>query len=86
MRKQDTDNGTHFRAGDRVFCQNGKWFFQTREDNHGPYPSRASAEKELTRYTEEMAYFEEVTPRVVGVAGDAADDEFAEFTLVDKDA
>ncbi len=59
MRKQDTDNSTHFRAGDRVFCQNGKWFFQTREDDHGPFPSREEAEKELDRYTEEMTYFEE---------------------------
>ncbi len=85
MRKQDTDNSTHFRAGDRVFCQNGKWFFQTREDDHGPFPSREAAEKELDRYTEEMTYFEDVAPGVTK-APDAAAEDIAEFTLVDKDS
>ena len=85
MRKQDTDNSTHFRAGDRVFCQNGKWFFQTREDDRGPFPSREAAQKDLDRYTEEMAYFEDVTPGVTKVAPDAAAEEIADFTLVDKD-
>lgn len=86
MRKQDTDNSTHFRAGDRVFCQNGKWFFQTREDDQGPFPSREAAQKELDHYTEEITYFEDVSPGVAKIASDGTEDEVADFTLVDKDS
>ena len=85
MRKKDTGNTTHFRAGNRVFCLNGEWFFQTREDDHGPFPTRDAAELDLKRYVEEMNYFDSIAgehrskPR-------APARQFADFKLVDKDA
>ena len=54
MRKDDFESKQFFRAGDRVFCQNGEWYFQTRENDHGPFPSRPAAERELERYAAEM--------------------------------
>ena len=58
MRSDDQNRSTHFRSGDRVFCMNGDWFFQTREDDHGPYRSREEAEIELARYAKEMNYLD----------------------------
>lgn len=58
MRKDDHDDGTYFRSRDRVFCMNGEWFFQTRENDHGPYRSRDEAEIELARYAKEMNYLD----------------------------
>ncbi len=60
MRKSDQDQKPHFRTGDRVYCQNGQWFFTTREDDHGPYPTREAAELNLSRYVSEMEHFDDV--------------------------
>ena len=85
MRKKDTGSATHFRAGDRVFCLNGKWFFQTREVDHGPFPTREAAERDLNRYVEEMNYFDGIAGGV-RVKPRAPDRKFADFKLVDKDS
>ena len=58
MRKSDIQDSTFFRSRDRVFCQNGKWFYQTREDDHGPFPTREAAELDLKRYVDEMDFFD----------------------------
>ncbi len=60
MRKDDATESTQFRSGDRVFCLNGQWFFQTREQDHGPFPSRGAATAELERYVNEMDFFSDV--------------------------
>ena len=60
MRKDDAKEGTHFRSRKRVFCQNGKWYFQTRELDHGPFTSRGVAAAELERYINEMDFFSDV--------------------------
>jgi hypothetical protein len=60
MRKTDEDKKRYFRTGDRVYRQNGRWFFTTREDDHGPYPTREAAELDLSRYVDEMEHFEDV--------------------------
>lgn len=45
---------TWFRS-DRFFCEEGKWFFTTRENTvEGPYDSRAEAEQELMMYLRDM--------------------------------
>lgn len=61
IRKQDrlaagasTQPRQFFRASSRIFCLNGEWFFQAREDDHGPFTCREAAEQALTRYTAEM--------------------------------
>lgn len=45
---------TWFRS-DRFFCEEGKWFFTTRENTvEGPYASRAEAEQELMMYLRDL--------------------------------
>ena len=83
MRKKDSSNGTYFRAGDRVFCQNGSWFFQTRENDHGPFSTRDAAQLDLKRYIEEMSFFDSVTPGVPVKPATAKQSD--ELRLLDKD-
>lgn len=85
MRNSDEDDLTFFRSQDRVFCQNGSWFFQTREDDHGPFPTREAAELDLRRYVDEMAFFDGVKTGVVTEKTAPLDEDFANFSLVDKD-
>lgn len=85
MRKKDKTTATHFRSGDRLFCLNGKWFFQTREEDHGPFPTRDAASRELKRYVDEMSYFDGVAGEV-RVKPRTTERAFADFKLVDKDA
>lgn len=60
MRTTDPQGKTFFRSGDRVFSLNGQWYFQTREHDHGPFPSRTLAEQDLARYVSEMEHFASV--------------------------
>ena len=86
MRKSDANDSTYFRSKDRVFCQNGKWFYQTREDDHGPFPTREAATEDLQRYMDEMAFFDDAhdgTPTIDKAKLD--DPNFANFSLVEKD-
>ena len=85
MRKKDSGSSTYFRSGDRVFCLNGSWFYQTREDDHGPFASREEAELDLKRYIEEMRFFDSVKPEQAGGKPATEDSDFANFTLVDKE-
>ena len=85
MRKSDPNDSTYFRSRDRVFCQNGKWFFQTREDDHGPFSSREAAELHLISYVDDMAFFEEAKKPETPKSAKHTDPEFANFSLVDKD-
>ncbi|MGE0623625.1 MAG: DUF6316 family protein [Pseudomonadales bacterium] len=86
MRKTDgNDRETaRFRSGDRVFSLNGRWYYQTREDDHGPFPSREAAERDLARYVEEMRFFDGVR-KGGSDAASARKPGFGDFTLVDKD-
>jgi hypothetical protein len=61
MRKTDNQEKQYFRAGARVYCQNGEWFFTTREEDHGPFPTRQAAELNLTRYVTEMEHFDDAS-------------------------
>lgn len=60
MRRTDPENSTrrYFRAQDRVFTQNGQWFFTAREGEIGPFHSRETAIKEVTRYVQERSDLE----------------------------
>jgi len=82
MRKSDDNDGTYFRSGDRVFCLNGKWYYQTREDDHGPFGTRKAAELDLQRYVDEMHFFDDAND---GTGRESQDPDFANFSLVDKD-
>lgn len=85
MRESDSTDQTYFRSGDRVFCLNGKWFYQTREVDHGPFATREAAERDLQRYVDEMCFFDSVR-RAPGSATPArTNGNFADFSLVDKD-
>ncbi len=83
MRKSDAQDSTYFRSGDRVFCMNGSWFYQTREADHGPFPTREAALVDLKRYIDEMAFFEDATPEDAPPPDSPG---YADFKLVDKDA
>jgi hypothetical protein len=85
MRKSDHDDSTYFRSRDRVFCQNGRWFYQTREDDHGPFPTREAAELDLKRYVDEMAFFQNAKGDTPTELPSLKDPGFANFSLVDKD-
>ncbi|MFK7916162.1 MAG: DUF6316 family protein [Pseudomonadales bacterium] len=56
MRSTDTDDQSFTRKGDRIFSLKGAWYFQTREYDHGPFPTRAEAQNELDRYVCDMRY------------------------------
>lgn len=86
MRKSDSNESTHFRSGDRVYCMNGSWFFQTREVDHGPFPTEDSARAELARYVDEMHYFDSISPEEAKLTPKANGNDYADFTLVDKDS
>jgi hypothetical protein len=85
MRKSDLKDSTYFRSRDRVFSQNGKWFYQTREDDHGPFPSREAAELDLQRYVDEMSFFNNVREGAPAEGPNLKDPGFANFSLIDKD-
>lgn len=68
IRKQDrlgalatTQPRQFFRASSRVFCLNGEWFFQTRENDHGPFTKREAAEQALERFVDEKQTLEELS-------------------------
>lgn len=55
MRKSDQQPKQFFRAAARLYCLNGEWYFQTREEDRGPYTRREAAEAALERYCGEMS-------------------------------
>jgi hypothetical protein len=83
MRRNDQDDPTYFRSGDRVFCLNGKWYYQTRETDHGPYPTRNAAEHDLQRYINEMEYLDGVAPEDTHAGTD--EETFSNLSVDDKD-
>jgi hypothetical protein len=89
MRKDDHDNGPHFRSSERLFCTNGAWFFETRESDHGPYETREEAQNELSRYVRQMSALSEVEkPPAQEMArhnGKFRDAKISDLELVDKD-
>jgi len=51
MRDEDEkSNLSHFRTAERFFCQNGGWWFSTREGEEGPFDTREQAKAALERF------------------------------------
>ena len=50
----DQSNLRHFRTAERYFCQNGQWWYSTREGEEGPFPSREAAEFAMQRYVDSV--------------------------------
>lgn len=69
MRKDDSNRKSFFRSKDRVFVANGRWWFATREGDHGPFSTRQAAQDALTRF-------------VLDVRGDI---ELNEVSILDRD-
>ena len=68
MRRTDPEGSTrrYFRAQDRVFSQNGQWYFTTREGEMGPFRRRETALQEVTRYAQErqdLEHFQQARQR-----------------------
>ena len=66
MRNSDTTSGSHFRAASRFYQQDGRWFYSTREGEHGPFGSRNDAEADARRYAGLHAHIEHVRDRSRG--------------------
>lgn len=55
MASREGENDKTWFRSDRFFCEEGKWFFTTRENTiKGPYDSRDEAEQELMMYLRDM--------------------------------
>lgn len=54
MRQDDHEQKRYFRSSDRVFRQNGAWYFTTREGDEGPYVSEGLAQREVDRFITDM--------------------------------
>ena len=55
MREQDGKSTVrHFRTGNRYFCQDGRWWFSTREGEEGPFDTRELAEQGMQRFVESV--------------------------------
>ena len=53
-RKTDADKQEFRFQSNRFVCQNGEWFYMTREgDEHGPFDSMEEAELDLILYIRE---------------------------------
>lgn len=51
MREQDKKSTVHhFRTSNRYFCQDGRWWFSTREGEEGPFDTRELAEEGMQRF------------------------------------
>lgn len=52
--RQGEPRANHFRS-DRVYLDEGGWYFQTREDGRmGPFPEQEEAQRELSAYVQRM--------------------------------
>ena len=58
-RRSDTTKNEYSRSPERLFRQEGQWYFQTREGDRGPHDTREGAELRLDRYVETMGFFED---------------------------
>ena len=47
---RDQDAIEYRRATTRTLCRGDKWFFTSREGDHGPFESEAQAQEELEAY------------------------------------
>lgn len=57
-RSEDQEDKARFRT-DRFFCQDGQWYFTTRENTiKGPYSSREDAQQELMMYLRDLRNME----------------------------
>ena len=81
MRKVDKEPKQFFRAAARLYCLNGEWYFQTREEDRGPYTKREVAEAALEAYCCEMADLAGIGPTnsidYDFMSEDATDSEFS---------
>ena len=61
MREQDEkSNVSHFRTAHRFFCQDGQWWFSTREGEEGPFNSREHAENARDCYVDSIQMMEKI--------------------------
>jgi len=59
MRDSDKDEKVRpFRTRNRYFCQDGQWWFSTREGEEGPFMSREAAEHGMQRYVDSAEMME----------------------------
>ena len=79
MRKTDTEEKVFFRSDERFYCEDGQWYFQTREGDRGPFKSRLVAELKLRHYIDSMAFLEDRNE------SQSSDIDWADVTIADVD-
>ena len=57
--KDEKTNVSHFRTTERFFCQNGGWWFSTREGEEGPFDTREDAKAALDRFVGSVQFSEQ---------------------------
>ncbi len=64
MRKEDPDSKIYFRSGDRFFRIENRWWFTTRDGDHGPYATRERAEAALRQFLDGVELLDKHQKRV----------------------
>ena len=59
MRKSDLFDSAFSRTEDRVFRRGEEWYIRTRDDDRGPFETRAEALQELEHYSDTMEFIED---------------------------
>jgi hypothetical protein len=83
MRKDDPAKSTFFRSSNRVFSQNGEWFYQTREGDQGPFATREAAAADLERYVSQKASFDAIPYEAISTTKSSPDIDAGGLTLLD---
>ena len=80
MRKGDRADRHFYRSSDRLFQSDGRWFYETREGDCGPFNSREEAKTDLERYINTREYFDSS-----GQPASKPDAQTGELSLLDPD-
>ncbi len=79
VRRSDTTRNKCFRYSERLLRHEGRWYFQTREGDRGPFSTREADKLELERYVDTMEYVDANTPSL------PSEVDWGDVTVVDMD-
>ncbi|MEM6708210.1 MAG: DUF6316 family protein [Pseudomonadota bacterium] len=83
MRKDDKQLRHYYRSEDRLFKSNGAWFYETREQDCGPFTTREEALRDLERFVETHEYFTAHSERTDDDRSERASERSSELRLID---
>jgi len=59
MRRADSQDLSHQRRGQRIYCVDGEWFYRTREGRRGPFVSETALRADMLSFVGTMEYLDE---------------------------